>query len=230
MLSSRGKPAEAVKAAGREAAKKKPARRRSAVPLQSRSEATRDKLLAAATAGFAREGYDGYSSRMISSDAAIHHALIAYHFGGKLGLWKACLMRIIDDLRAHLSARQADATDDVGRIRIMFEEFIRFNARNPAFQAMMIDASGSSDGRFEWVMNTVGHTAHETWKRLIASAQAAGRFVEGDPAMLLDVFQGAATRMYVMPAEIQFNTGRSPFDADFVEEHVRTCLGLFFRD
>jgi len=198
--------------------------------LQTRSEATRDKLLASATAGFAREGYDGYSSRMISRDAEIHHALIVYHFGSKLELWKACLMRIIGDLRSHLVERQADAADDVGRLRIMVDEFIRFNARNPAFQALMIDAIGRSDGRFEWVMSTVGHTAHENWKRLIASAQAAGRFVEGDPAMLLDIFQGAATRMYVMAEEVRFNTGRSPFDADFVEEHVQACVKLFFRD
>jgi AcrR family transcriptional regulator len=229
MLSSRQKRTATAQATDKPA-KKAPSRRRAEAPLQGRSEATRDKLLAAATAGFAREGYDGYSSRMISSDSEIHHALIAYHFGGKLGLWKACLMRIIEDLRAHLAVRQAEAADDVGRLRIMVEEFIRFNARNPAFQALMIDAIGRSDGRFEWVMTTLGGTARETWTRLIASAQASGHFVEGDPAMLLDVFQGAAIRVYVMAGEAEFNGGRSPFDPEFIDEHVQTCLRLFFRD
>lgn len=198
--------------------------------MQSRSEATREKLLVTATAGFAREGYDGYSSRMISSDSEVHHALIAYHFGGKLGLWKACLMRIIEDLRQHRAARLAEATDDTSRLRIHFEEFIRFNARNPAFQAMMIDAIGQSDGRFDWVMTTLGRSTHETLRTLIASAQRAGRFVDGDPGILEDIFQGAATRIYVMAAETECNLGRSPFDPEFVEEHVRTCLSLFFRD
>lgn len=199
------------------------------VPRPARPSATREKLIAAATAGFAREGYEGYSSRRLSTDSTIHHGLIAYHFGGKLGLWQACLTRLIDDLRQHLADRQPEAADDTTRLKIIFEEFIRFNARYPEFQALMIDAAGRSDGRFEWVMTTMGHGAHESWKSLIAKAQAAGRFVEGDPGMLLNVFLGAATRMYVMAPEVEFNLERSPFDPAFVDAHVRTCLDLFFR-
>ena len=200
------------------------------LPAQGRSAATREKLIVAATVGFARVGYDGYSSRMIATDSGVHHALIAYHFGGKLGLWKACLLRIVQDLREHLAARHIEASDDVSRLRIIFEEFIRHTARHPQFQQLSMDAVGRSDGRFAWVLDTIGHEAHESWRRLIQSAQAAGRFVEGDPGLLLNIFLGAAIRIYIMAPETQHNLNRSPFDPAFVEEHVATCISLFFRN
>ena len=198
--------------------------------LQERSQITRDKLLEAAIAGFAREGYDGYSSRMIAQDSGVHHALIAYHFGGKLGLWKACLLSMVADHRTRVAARFNDAQDDTSRLKIWFEEFIRNSARHPEFQTMSVDAVGRDDGLFQWVLDAIGRRAHDLALDLIRSAQKAGTFVQGDPGILLNSFIGAAVRIYIMAPETENNLGRSPFDPEFVEEHVRTCISLFFRD
>ena len=195
-----------------------------------RSQATREKLLAAATAGFARVGYDGYSNRMMAAETGIHHALVTYYFGSKFELWKACLMSMTQDLRVRLAARWPEAKDDTDRIRIVFEEFIRHNSRVPQFQALAADAVGRADGRFQWVLDSLGRAAHDTWRDLIASSQKAGRFVEGDPGMLLNIFLGAAVRIYIMAPETQHNLKRSPFDPAFVDEHVATVLSLFFKD
>ena len=198
--------------------------------LQERSLATREKLLDAAIAGFAREGYDGYSSRMIEQDSGVHRALIAYHFGSKLGLWKACLWSMVTDHRARLAERFNAAQDDTSRLKIWFEEFIRNASRHPEFQTMAVDAVGRDDGLFQWVLDTIGRRAHDLALDLIRSAQKAGTFVQGDPGILLNSFIGAAVRIYIMAPETENNLGRSPFDPEFVEEHVRTCIALFFRD
>jgi len=198
--------------------------------LQERSVATREKLLDAATAGFARVGYDGYSSRMLEQDSGVHHGLIAYHFGSKMGLWKACLLRMTQDNRARRAEREVDAHDDTARLKIWFEEFIRNAARHPEFQTMAVDAVGHHDGRFDWILEALGRRAHDGARDLIRSAQAAGTFVPGDPGMLLNCFIGAAVRIYIMAPETEHNLGRNPFDPDFVDEHVRTCIALFFRD
>jgi AcrR family transcriptional regulator len=60
--------------------------RRSAVP----GEATRTALLRAALDLFGRNGYDGTSIRDIAGRAGVNIAGIAYHFGGKPGLHRAC--------------------------------------------------------------------------------------------------------------------------------------------
>jgi TetR/AcrR family transcriptional regulator len=66
--------------------------------------------------------------------------------------------------------------------------------------------------------------------KLIRAAQKQGRYVEGDPYHLQYLFIGAVTRIFMLTAEVQQVTGRSPFSRKFVDEHVRACCALFFRE
>lgn len=61
---------------------------------QTRSDATRAALIAAATEVFARSGYEAVGTREIASVAGVHPALIGYHFGGKEGLYLAVFEHI----------------------------------------------------------------------------------------------------------------------------------------
>ena len=40
----------------------------------------------------------------------------------------------------------------------------------------------------------------------------------------------AVTRLYMLSAEVKRVTGKSPHSRAFVNEHIRACLSLFFRD
>jgi AcrR family transcriptional regulator len=64
------------------------------------TQATRERLLAAAEALFLAHGYDGTSARMVTAAARANLAAINYHFGGKEGLFQAMLARRLDDLHA----------------------------------------------------------------------------------------------------------------------------------
>lgn len=68
-------------------------------------EATRQRLLAVARERFAQRGFDGTSVRAIALAADANVAAIAYHFGGKEGLYRA----VIDRLYAELSSLDAAA-------------------------------------------------------------------------------------------------------------------------
>src|SRR5258708_896775 len=57
------------------------------------AEATREALLAAATALFADRGYDGATVDAIAVRARVNKAMISYHFEGKHGLYTAILKR-----------------------------------------------------------------------------------------------------------------------------------------
>jgi TetR/AcrR family transcriptional regulator len=54
-------------------------------------EATREALVAAATALFAEKGYDGATVEEIGARAGANKASINYHFDGKTGLYRAVL-------------------------------------------------------------------------------------------------------------------------------------------
>ncbi len=50
---------------------------------------TKDRILAAARARFAEDGYARTSLRAIARDADVDHALVSYYFGSKEGLFRA---------------------------------------------------------------------------------------------------------------------------------------------
>jgi AcrR family transcriptional regulator len=67
---------------------------------------TRQKLIAAAIRSFGQKGYDGASIREIAEAAQVNIAGIAYHFGGKEQLYRACLQHITETIRSGLGEPQ----------------------------------------------------------------------------------------------------------------------------
>lgn len=199
---------------------------------QQRAIDTREQLIAAAAKGFAKHGFEGVSTRMISKAAGVQHTLITYHFGTKDGLWRAVMTEMHGRYRKKMDERLKDVhkSDDVTKLRVFWEEFIRFAALHPEWHALMSHVAGSSDERLEWLMDNVARNSIEDNVNLIRSAQKAKRFVEGDPYMLFYLLLGAATRIYMVSAEFEALTGRSMKDINSVEQHIKTCMSIFFID
>ena len=55
---------------------------------------TRQRILDAATHCFAAQGRAGVSIRFIAAEAGVNSALISHYFGGKDGLYNACLQEV----------------------------------------------------------------------------------------------------------------------------------------
>jgi AcrR family transcriptional regulator len=66
---------------------------------------TRNRLLTAAIDAFGRKGYDGASIREIAAAADTNLAGIAYHFGGKDKLYRACLSHIVSTIAERVGTR-----------------------------------------------------------------------------------------------------------------------------
>lgn len=61
---------------------------------KSKSENSKEKILAAATKLFAQKGFDGVSIREICKEAEVNICMISYYWGGKKELYQG----IIEDL------------------------------------------------------------------------------------------------------------------------------------
>lgn len=67
---------------------------------------TRDKLIAAGLRLFGRYGFEGTSTRALASEAGVNIAAIAYHFGGKDGLRRACAEQVAHRVGSAFSIAQ----------------------------------------------------------------------------------------------------------------------------
>lgn len=82
-------------------------------PPADRGEDTRQRLLDAALHVFGRDGYDGVSTRRIAALAGANVAAIAYHFGGKRGLYLAVARAVADRNAAILAPMEHHITQAV---------------------------------------------------------------------------------------------------------------------
>lgn len=199
---------------------------------QSRAIETRAKILEAAVTEFADKGFDGASTRAIAERAEVRHALLIYHFQSKRGIWEAVMTDILTEFRDTFERRLAglEGVDDVTKLQLLHADFIRLAALRPELHWLMSHEAGQGGERIEWIADNLLDKNFTTFTTLILSAQGQGRYVAGDPIHLHYVFLGAAARIFMLAGEVQKIAGRSPFDADFIEEHILVCRDLFFRD
>ena len=74
----------------------------------TRSEETRQKLLAAGLELFAAAGLAGVTTRQLAQKAGVNQAAIPYHFGGKEGVYQAVAEHIVNLARPRLREIMGD--------------------------------------------------------------------------------------------------------------------------
>ncbi|WP_176596784.1 MULTISPECIES: TetR/AcrR family transcriptional regulator [Sphingobium] len=199
---------------------------------QQRAEDTRERILVAAIREFALGGFDGVSTRTVAEAAGVRHALVTYHFQGKEGLWRAALDRTVRTFVERQRARRGGlrGVDDVQKLRLLLEDFIRYSAENTDLHRLMTHAASGSSPQLEEMISEYLSGYFAMIADLIVKAQKAGAFVQGDPNHLHYLFIGATTRVFMQSPEVEKIIGCSPLSDAFVRKHIRECLGLFFRD
>ncbi len=109
-------------------------------PHQSKSSATREKIVRAAVDAFATYGFEGASTRRIAALAGENQALITYHFSSKENLWKAAVDSVFDTMKRELLERAEVLIDADVRTRLRFwiMFMVRYAARRPEQMRLMV--------------------------------------------------------------------------------------------
>jgi AcrR family transcriptional regulator len=101
------------------------------------AEATKRRLIAAAEAEFAAQGYQGARLRNIAHEAGVQAALIHHYFGDKQGLYRV----VIDTAMQESSALSWDILEEEADFATLVERFVsmlmRFNFERRNFMALL---------------------------------------------------------------------------------------------
>jgi len=109
-------------------------------PEKSPDRDTRQQLLDAGTRLFAKNGLEGTSVRDIAREAGTNICMISYHFGGKEGLYRACL-QTFGEYRVKLTKGMLDSPSSLAefkvRLKIFLQALVDSNASLPEFSQMI---------------------------------------------------------------------------------------------
>ncbi|WP_027345767.1 TetR/AcrR family transcriptional regulator [Hamadaea tsunoensis] len=108
-------------------------------PRRTEQRDTREAILTAATALFARRGYDAVSLREVAAAAGVDVATVHHHAGAKAALYRACFARVFTAESEALSGAVAAAHEGLrsgreeafARLHALLDVFVDFLERVP---------------------------------------------------------------------------------------------------
>ncbi|MEO0465667.1 MAG: TetR family transcriptional regulator [Pseudomonadota bacterium] len=139
-----------VKAAPLSSTRPAPGRR-----AQERGDATKAKLVEAASREFTGRGYDGVTLRDIETAADVQRGLVKYHFGGKEDIFKAVVNEIFGNLIKYRDERDETAKDLSPKERLAFRirSFVRYSAARPELNRLMVQEGKTDSWRLAYILD-----------------------------------------------------------------------------
>jgi len=128
------------------------------------SQDTRRRLMEAALLAFAEKGFEGASVREIARSAKANPAMIAYHFGGKDGLYEAAMRWVCTDFHSRVQEIIGAAGPEMDRGTAL--ESIRTIVERMFKSVAACDRRG--DGRW-----TLHDAAHRLWDQEMANPRTS---------------------------------------------------------
>ena len=169
---------------------------------ERRKRQTRERIVAAAAASFAEEGFDGTTFDHIAERADVARATVFNYFGDKQQLLRAYLDQRRTWLRAQLDDEAATEQDGAARLARLLDTLAAFNQDHEREARAVVDAWRVMRGAYG-----EGAPTAEVFREVIEAGQAAGEFAaDVDPRaaalFLFDAYIGVITRWFgTAPAE-----------------------------
>jgi AcrR family transcriptional regulator len=203
------------------------------MPRTARAEAghdARERILEAALAAFAENGFEGSTTRDIAARARVTLGLVQYYYGSKLSLWKAVVDRAFREMSAGLDALAAEPTPPNERERLarLIRSYVAFVARHPEFARFMHEEGKRRGPRMRWLVDRYVKPVHEHLLSLIERAQEQG-LLPADIAGIHFVYAlvGAADLIFHQAEECKRLSGLDPAEPEVVAAHARAVEHLF---
>lgn len=187
--------------------------------------------MASALVEFAERGFEGASTRSIAERVDAHQPQINYHFESKDALWVAAVDHLFEMLGASLAeVPPADPNGTVEELAAWYaasiRQFVRFAARHPELNRIMVHEATSTSGRLEWMVDTHIRPIYEgvasIWQQLVDAGIAAPIH----PAAIHYVAVGASSLLFVNAPEARLLAGIEPTDPEFVEIHADGIVAM----
>lgn len=196
-------------------------------PRPSSDEGQR-RIIAAACAIFANQGFEGASLRQISAEAGVLHTAMLYHFRTKDLLWRAAMADLFGDLLQRMAAAMRAAGDATPRelARAQIATFIRFSAERPQLHRIMTNEARHNSPRLDWLVATYTRPLFAAMASIAADLDLDARL--RDPVRLYYAVIGLSTAPFTLAPEFRQLSGLDPFAPEQVDSTIAYVEALLF--
>ena len=187
----------------------------------------KEKLIRAAGKLFAEHGFDGVSIRSICSAAGCNLGAIAYHFGGKEGLFCAVIEHRVMPLRKAFEAIVENERDPLEKLSELFRTYaFHILHEDPSLKAFFAEAMLGGHRLPDWV--------HEgmKWRNkvvgdIIRAGVKSGAFRKVNVERTTWAFFGMLAPYVLYQPFMDSKYRRGPYPKRVVEEIADSTLDVF---
>jgi len=190
-------------------------------------DGTRDALIAAGRALFARHGYDGASVRAITARAGANLGAITYHFGSKRALYDEVVRRCLEPLADRVLSLARGGGAPLDCIEKVVRAVVEYLRANPDIPRLMLQALVQGQEPPRAALPTIGRV-HAALAALVRDGQADGSIRTGDPALLAIGVLSHPLHLVLIGRALKTVLGLG-LDAPGVQARVLDHVGAFAR-
>ena len=194
------------------------------------ADATRDRIVAAATDLFSERSFDGATTRDIAARAGVTQPLLTYHFHSKEELWRAAVDSLFDLLNQTMVQRANGlrGVDEITSAKLLVREFIIFSARNPELHRIIMQESKSDSSRMDYLVDRHVRPIYERTIEMFESLARKGAVPDVPAVHLYYILTGAGPTVFVLAPECRRLSSLDPSDEDVIEAHADAVSRLLF--
>jgi AcrR family transcriptional regulator len=201
--------------------------------MSTKQENTRELLLVTAMKLFARSGFDGTSVKELATEAGVNVSLVSYYFGGKEGLYRACVEQLGTkklELMKRILTHSKTHDEFVVKLRMFTHEIIASYLEQPEWTRIIHRDIELDNPITEDVFRSTFLVMFETLVDFFSVAQKNGiirRDVE--PMIAANFFFGSVTHLTRMDHIGRKFMHVSLGDKVFCDKMIDEVMGLFTR-
>ncbi len=192
------------------------------------AERSKNKILDSAEQLFATKGFNNTSLVEIGEYSKLSRATPTYYFKNKATLYKAVLLRLIDDEREFVKREDLLESDDImGRVKELLCTHIDFISQRPTYVQLICREALDNNG---FLLSTHNFLAVvEQGKELIELARNRGIIVGQDSDSILMYSLSITWFPFLQKDLIAKSLNINPFSKSFLQRHKDFVTAAFIQ-
>ncbi|MEP3050853.1 MAG: TetR/AcrR family transcriptional regulator [Erythrobacter sp.] len=189
------------------------------------------KIIDVAIELFSQYGYDGVSTTELSKAVGLSQPSLHYHYGSKMGLWKAAIRELMDRINAE-AALDTDALDKmppVDALKTMFNpSFFKVQKSFPEL-GRLLQLEGVAGGeRLSFLVDNYIAGAYGLYLKYIEAGIEQGAIKPYRPEQILMLMHGALVNYFNMANLVELTFKSSPYDDKNAEDYFAMYMDVMF--